>query len=208
MMGFGAGQRGLAALAVGVGHPQREATAALGDVGDARREHAFLAGELLVDGVGDAVGREPQIAGRDRIALAAEVTALHHVPQTVAHIETAIGQARHRAADQRIGAAAAPVAHRRLGTFVEHHAGGVEIAEHPAALEIRPHDGAHRLRRLLLVAELHDGDRQLRGADAGDLDAELGQRGRQRRGERQCHQAAAQHRGRRRQGSKVGHAAE
>src|SRR5439155_87091 len=49
-------ERGFLACAVGVGDLQLEAAAALHHVGDAGGEHALLAGELLVDEVGDAVG--------------------------------------------------------------------------------------------------------------------------------------------------------
>ena len=55
---------------------------AVGDVEDAR-----LAGELLVDEVGDAVGHQAQVGRGHRIALAAQVLALDHVPQPKAHID-------------------------------------------------------------------------------------------------------------------------
>ena len=92
------GERDLRALAVGVGDLQLVAVAALDHVGDARREHALLAGELLVDEVGDAVrGRRAACSLRQRVGAAAERRLLDHVAEPEAHVEAAVGAARHRA---------------------------------------------------------------------------------------------------------------
>src|SRR4029078_12055536 len=87
-------ERDLAVLPVSVGHAQGVARSRTGDVGDAGREDALLAGQLLVDEVGDAVRRQAQVAGLDRAALAAELAALDDVPELEAHVVAAVGHAR------------------------------------------------------------------------------------------------------------------
>ena len=149
------------------------AAAGLGDVGDARGEHAALAGEVLVDRVGDAVRRQAHVGRQRRMALAHQFFALDQVPQLEAHVVAAVGQARHRAHGQRVGAAAAPFGHGDAAVLVE-AAAGIDDAEQAAALQVGAHDGSHRHRRIGLVAEGGDGHRDLVAADAGDLDAELG----------------------------------
>jgi hypothetical protein len=152
------------------------------DVGDAGREHALLAGQLLVDEVGDAVRRQAQVAGLDGAALAAELAALDDVPELEADVVAAVGEAAHRAADERVGRARAPLRHLRARALVEARRLRVDDAEGAAPLEVGADDGRDRLRGLVLVAEPDDGDRQLGRADAGDLDPELRRRG--QRGER------------------------
>jgi hypothetical protein len=121
------------------------------------------------------VRSQAHVGLRHRERLAAEVGALDHVPQLVAHVQTAVGQARDRAADQRVGAAAAPLGHRRLRRLLD-HARRVEQAEQTAALEVGAHDlagHAERRRRRLLAAKTRHRDRDLGRPDAADLDPEL-----------------------------------
>jgi hypothetical protein len=172
-----AGQRGLAAFAVGIGDAQRVAAGGARDVGDARGVDAALAGQLLVDRVGDAVRRQPQVVRRHRQRLAQHLAALDHVPQLVADVEAAVGQPVSRAGDQCVGAAAAPVGELRGAGLVE-RAAGIDDAEQPAALEVGAHDRRQRLAAAVLVAEAGDRHRQLRRTDAGDLDPELREGGR------------------------------
>jgi hypothetical protein len=84
--------------------------AAARDVGDAGREHALLAGQLLVDRVGDAVRGEAQVGRLHRVALRDQLAALDRVPELEAHVEAAIGEPGRRARGERIAAAAAPFA--------------------------------------------------------------------------------------------------
>jgi hypothetical protein len=137
-------ERHLATLAVGVGDAQRVAVGDPRDVGDAGREHALVAGELFVHGVGDAVRRQPQIGRQHGQRLAAEVVALDHVPQLVAHVEAAVGQARGRAGHQRIGAAAAPLGVVGARGLVE-VARRIDDAKDARALEVGAHDARDRL---------------------------------------------------------------
>ena len=79
--------------------------AGLHDVRDARGEHTALAGELLVDAVGDPMRCQPQVAGRRDIRKPVELRLLDGIEQTEAHVIAAVGQSPHTADDQRIGAA-------------------------------------------------------------------------------------------------------
>ena len=160
-----------------VGHPQVVAVAGLGHVGDAGGENALLAGELLVDEVGDAVRRQAQVGRGDGVALAAQVLAAHHVPQAKAHVAAAVGQAGHAAHRQRIGAPSGARGSRRAGWF--------RPAAAPAASIAR--NWPLRSRSAWTMAAIfcgawasprngRDGDRQLGQAHAGHFDAELGER--------------------------------
>ncbi len=188
--GLGAAEGRLRVFAVGIGDPQGAALAYLADVGDARGEHALLAGQQFVDGVGDAVRGQAQVGLRDQQALPGQVLALDGVPQPEAHVVAAIGQLGGRAGEQGIGALGAPVGERRARGFVDGGGAGVDTAEQAAALEIGLHDGRQRLRAAAVVAEGRDGDGDLRGAHAVDFDAEL----RARHAGREDGRSGAEHR--------------
>ena len=117
--------------------------------------------------------RQAQVAGFDGAALATELAALDDVPELEADVVAAVGEARHRAAHERVGGARAPLRHLRARALVEAGRLRVDDAEGAAALEVGADDGRDRLRGLVLVAEADDRDRQLGRADAGDLDPEL-----------------------------------
>ena len=176
-----AGDDLLRVVAVGVGDQQGVARALLGDVGDARGEHAGIAGQRLVDHVGDAVRGGAELRRRDRVDLARQHRLLDHVDQLEAHLDAAVGLRAHRADDDRIGAAGAPVggAHvlRARGT---RHAGVVDEAEQARALQVRTDDAGDAEREACLALERDDrnGNRRARAAD--DLDGELRARHRQR----------------------------
>ena len=133
-------ERDLAVLAVGVGDAQGVAGARARDVGDAGREDALLAGQLLVDEVGDAVRRQAQVAGLDGAALAAELAALDDVPELEADVVAAVGEARHRAGDERVGGARAPGRHLRARALVEAGRRGVDDAKDAASFEVGADD--------------------------------------------------------------------
>jgi hypothetical protein len=136
------------------------------------------------------VRRQPQVAGGDRIALAAQVLRAHHVPQAKAHVVAAVGEAADAAHHQRVGAGLAPRCDVQPAALVERAARAcIDGAELAAALEVGLHDGTDFLRRLGVAAERRHRDRQLRQANARDLDPELGPGG-QRRGAEQSDQVA------------------
>ena len=83
----------------------------LGHIGNAGGENAFLARELFIDVVGNAVGHEAQIAGGDCEALTTQILALDHIPKAEAHIPAAIRQTRDAAGRQRIGTLLTPLGH-------------------------------------------------------------------------------------------------
>ena len=130
--------------------------------------------------------RQAQVGRGDGIALAAQVLAAHHVPQAKAHVAAAIGQARHAANRQRIGAFLAPGGDVGPAGFVQGGAGGIDRAELAAAFQVGLDDGRDLLRRLGFAAKRGDGDGQLGQAHAGHFDAELGER---RQHRRRTHQA-------------------
>ena len=68
-------------FSIGIGHPQAVTGARLGHIGNARRENAALARELLVDEIGNAVCHQAQVAlGHDK-TLPSQVLPLDHIPQ-------------------------------------------------------------------------------------------------------------------------------
>ena len=83
MIGSKRRERRLLVRAVGVGDLQLEARAALHHVGDAGGEHALLAGQLLVDEVGDAVRGGARLLARQRVGDAAEVRACFTVSKSL-----------------------------------------------------------------------------------------------------------------------------
>ena len=89
---------------------QLEAAALLGDVRDARREHAGVAGELLVDDVGDLVRRGAELRRRDHVGHRGQLRLLDRVDQREAHLDAAVGQRAHRPDHDGVGAARAEIA--------------------------------------------------------------------------------------------------
>ncbi|MPM72239.1 hypothetical protein SDC9_119212 [bioreactor metagenome] len=174
---FGAGKRQLCVLAIGVGHPQRVAARALGDVGNAGGKHAALAGQLFVDEVRNAVRHQAQIGLRDHVALATEVLTLDHIPQAETHVKAAIAQAVDAAHGQRLCGARAPQSQIGTGRFIELHAGRIHADEHAAAFQVSLDDRGNLLGGLRLATERSDGDGPLLHTDAGDLNLELRQSG-------------------------------
>ena len=107
-----------------------------------------------------------------------QVVALDHVPELVAHVEAAVGQARDRAgqpARRRRDRASRP---RRLRLVSSSAARHVDDAEQAAAFEVGAHDGADggAAAGLVFVAEAAMATGNCVRADAGDLDAELSRR--------------------------------
>ena len=87
---------------------------ALGDVDDAGVEIARLAGDPLVDRVGDLVRDAPPVVGSGGEAQAAHLGAGEHVPEAELDRQvSAVLAARHVAGDQRLGVDLAPVGEAR-----------------------------------------------------------------------------------------------
>src|SRR5207247_512748 len=87
----------------------------LDDVGDSRAEHAALAGHLLVDEIGDLVGREPGLRGGEGERDAADLGLLEHIEQAKAHLELSVGKPLCLPDDHGVGEAAFPFGEIDLG---------------------------------------------------------------------------------------------
>ena len=171
--------------------------AALGDVDDAGVEITFLAGDALINLVGDNVGDAPPIRRRSRIAQAGELLLGIDVPQAEFDLQLAVGAGGHGARHQRLGVDDAPigVARRHLRCRVLVGEGlRVDRLEQARPLEIGRDDLVHVLRYLRVVAgKDRDGDRHRRDLALRDVDMELGMGG-QRGHEQSCdeHEQARQ----------------
>jgi hypothetical protein len=134
--------------AVGVGDLQLVAPAPLHHVGDLGGEDTLVAGEPLVDDVGDAVAGGAQLRGRDHVRIARELGALLHVEEAEAHLDAPVGLRLDLADDQRLGGPRRPVAEIHLRGLARQRrdAAGVHELEEAAARKVRGHDLAHRLR--------------------------------------------------------------
>ena len=87
--------------AVGVGDDELEAPALLGDVRDARREHAGVAGELLVDDVGDLVRGRAELRRRHHVGHRGELRLLDRVEQREADLDPPVAERTHRRRPRR-----------------------------------------------------------------------------------------------------------
>ena len=76
--------------------------AALIDEHHAAVEIALLAGQALIDLVGDDVRDAPPVFRRGEILLAGELLAGDDIPQTEFGLQAAVGLPRHAAGDQRL----------------------------------------------------------------------------------------------------------
>jgi hypothetical protein len=172
------------------------------DVGDARREGARHAEDLLVDEVGGAVRGEPERGGRRRHAVAEQALAGDDVVELDLQREpVAVGH--DPADDHEIRLQQPPLREVDLagvGGLLQHR-GARQRLEAPAALEVGADDLRGVDRQRPGAAEGHDRDRD-RGRDtARDLHGELRMRGRAQRGKAgaECgeeHEAAkVRHRG-------------
>ena len=177
--GLGTGQGGLGVLAVRVRDPQVVAAARLGDIGHARGKSAGRAGQLLVNPVGQAVGRQTQVGRRHGVPEVAFFLAFDRVPQTGPHVVTAIGQAGDRTGHQGLGRHLPPG--RPIGSAQLVHGGGARVQplELAAALQIGLHDAGQLVGRRGFALERHDHHGQLGRAHARDFHPKLrpGRRG-------------------------------
>ncbi len=181
------GEHRLRVEPVGIGHLQLVAAGALHHVGDLGAEHALVAGEALVDHVGDAMRGGAKLRRRDEVRVAGELRLLGHVEQAEAHFDAPVGLRLDLADHERLGAARGPLVGLDLRGLGGRRARG-ELGhqlEEAGARQVGAHDGAHRLRLRGLVGHRHERDRDLPPAAGGDVDGELRVR---RRGEQQRHE--------------------
>ena len=122
---------------------RRSAGPGLVDEHDAAVEIALLAGEPLVDRVGDDVGDAAPIVGRGEILLAGELLAGEHVPQPELGVQPPVALPRDAAGDERLRIDGAPVGEARhrvdAGDRFD-EGGGIDRREQAAALQVRGDD--------------------------------------------------------------------
>src|SRR5205814_8749427 len=109
-------------------------------VGASRADHAALAGHLLVDEIGDLVGREAGLRGGQGERDAADLGLLEHIEQAKAHLELSVGKALRLPDDDGVGEAALPFGEIDLGDL-----GGwrFDLAEEYTADEAALREGLH-----------------------------------------------------------------
>ena len=162
-------------VAVGVGDQQLIARALLGDVGDAGGEDAAIAGELLVDDVGDLVRRDAELRLRHGERHRHQCRLLHDVDQREADLDAAISDGSHRPDDDGVGVARAP--HGGLHVFRArrpgHDAVRIDETKHPRSREVGADDARDAERPVRFAVERDDGDRYRGARAADDLDRQL-----------------------------------
>ncbi len=154
---------------------QLEAVALLRDVGDARREHAGVAGELFVDDVGDPVRGGAELRRRDDVGHRRQLRLLDGVDEREAHFHAAVAQRPHRPDHDGIRAARAEVGELHVlgAARPRHDAGIAHLPEEAAPLQIGGDDAGDAERPGRLVLERDDRDRDRRAGAADDFDGEL-----------------------------------
>ena len=161
--------------AVGVRDEQLVARSLLGDVGDARREDAGIAGHLFVDDIGDLVRRGAELRRRDDVAHRREDGLLHDVDERETDLDPAIRERPQRTDDDRVRVAGAP--RRGLDILRAERprcdGGGVDQPEQPRAGEVGADDAADAERIVAFVFERDEGDGNGRARAADDLDRQL-----------------------------------
>src|SRR5260370_40233511 len=113
-----------------------------GDIDDPRIEIAVLAGDPLVDLVGDDMGdAAPVLPGR-RVGEAGELLLGEYVPQPELDPEFSVALLLHRAGDQRLGVDLAPIAEARAFARrdVLDEAARIERPEQAGTLQIGRND--------------------------------------------------------------------
>src|SRR5205823_8384962 len=95
---------------VGFGDQKLVTRSLPGDVGDAGAENAGVAGQLLVDDVGDLVRSRTKLRRRDDVGEARELRLLYRVEQEEAHLDPALRLRRHAPDNDCIRAPRSPLA--------------------------------------------------------------------------------------------------
>ncbi len=169
------GEHRLRIEAVGIGDLQLVAPPALHHIGDLGREDALVAGEALVDHVGDAMRGRAQLRRRHDVRIARELALLLHVEEPEAHLDASLGDVLDLADHQGLGAARGPVGEVHLGGLggQRRHPARIDDAEEPGATEVRGDHVAYRLGLRAVPCHRHDGDRHLAAAARRDVDGEL-----------------------------------
>jgi hypothetical protein len=153
--------------------------ALLRDVRDARGEHAGIAGELLVDDVGDLVPGGAELRRCDDVRHRGELHLLHGVEQCEAHVHATVGRRTHRPDHHGVGAARAKIAEPDiLGARGPRHDSGIaHLPEEAAPLQVGRDDARYAERPGGLVLERDDRNGNCGAAATDDFDGELGARG-------------------------------
>src|SRR6185295_2649563 len=149
-----------------------------------------LAGKARIDGVGDAMGDAPPVAGGGRERETRHLLLRDDIPQPEFDAQLAIGLRLHVAGHERLRIDDAPIAearHRleRLRSLNERAL--IDRREQAGAFEIARDDGGN-LRADVGAKQIGDGDRNRFDGAAGYVDAELGPCAGARERERQANQ--------------------
>ncbi len=158
--------------------------AGLVDEDDAGVEIALLAGEPLIDGVGDDVGDAAPVLRLGEILLADQLLAGEHVPQPELGLHPAVRLAGHAAGDQRLGIDDAPVLEARRGVRIGDlldEGGRVDRGEQAGAAQVAGDDLGDALAglgilRAAAALEVGDGDGQRLHRALGDVELQHGLR--------------------------------
>src|SRR5438552_8910769 len=176
------GEQGLVRLhdrlrieAVGFGNQELVAEPLLGDVSDARAEHADVAGEFFVDHIGDAMRGRAKLRRRDGIGKSGELDLLRRIEQGEPHLDPAIRLRDHGSHDDGVRATRGPIAkpHVFWSRRTRRDARRIDEPEQPAPREVGANDAGYARGIRLLAGEWHDRDRDHRRAASDDIDGEL-----------------------------------
>src|SRR5712692_7110127 len=152
------------------------ARALLDDVGDPGAEDAALAGQLLVDEIGDLVGREPGLRGGQGERDASDLRLLEHIEQAEAHLEPSVAEPLRLPDEQGVGETAFPFGKIHLGDLGRQRIDSADEyrAEAAASRKVLLDDFGDALRQRRFPHEGEHGNGNLIGAAPYDLDGELG----------------------------------
>ena len=183
-LGRGQGRRG--PLAVGIGDLQQELAACLDDVGDARRENAFFAGQLFVDVVGNAMPGGAQLLIARHIGRPPQGHGFLRVVQAETGFQSAIQATRYAAANEGIGTLGLPVGQIDRRILVDRRIAVIDQLEQAAALQVGTHGTGDDAGRHAVAGKIGNGDRDAVGTGPGDFNGQLSLGeggGRQRQGQ-------------------------
>ena len=160
---------------------RRSFGAGLVDEHDVAVEIALLAGDALVDRVGNDVREAAPIFGRRYILLpGSKRLAAENIPEAELRLVTPVGLTRKAPDDQRLGIDGAPALEVRLrieGGDLFDEGGGIDRNEQSAALQVRGDDLRDAVRRIGIARgdrdEFRDSDRHRLKIAAGDVDVDL-----------------------------------
>ncbi len=162
-------------VAVGIGYLQFETIRVLGYEANLGGEYADVAGQFLVDKVGNLVGGDAQLRNRHRVGKTEDLRLLCNIHQAKSHFGITVRFLDHAADDQRFGALVLPVTVVDLGGLRRKRPNAAHRTqfEHAAALQIRGDDLAGALIEALFTRKRQDCDWNLVGPATDDFDGQL-----------------------------------